>query len=90
MKGSTLDMRKKDMRTAQQDQDEFQGIPVKPLDCRAEDRGWIGFIVCQEDNSEGRACGHRLPFGLEALCDNPVRISQMRNGRKVWSSVKGR
>ena len=72
------------MRTAQQGQDEFQDISVKPLVCRAEDRGWNGYIVCLENNSEGRTCGHRVPFGSEALCDNPVRISQIRNGRKVW------
>jgi hypothetical protein len=90
MKGSTLDMRKKDMRTAQQDQDEVQDIPVKSLDCRAEDHGWIGYIQCIEDTAEGWTCGYRVPFGLGVLCDNPVRISQMRNGRKVWSSVKGR
>ena len=70
------------MKEASQRPDDMLGDKEMPLTCRAEDQGWNGYITCLEDSREGRACGYNLPFGQIFLCDNPVRIEQMRSGKQ--------
>ena len=66
------------MRSVQQLLTEIRGDQEKPLTCRAEDKGWNGYIACLEESDEWRTCGYRMSFGGIFLCDNPARIEQER------------
>ena len=68
--------------SSQQRLNDIQDDQEKRLACKAEDHGWNGYIVCLEDSREGRSCGYNLPFGQIFLCDNPVRIEQVRGRGK--------
>ncbi len=60
--------------------DENYGTGKSIFVCKAE--GYFGlsdFLLCLEDNAEGKACIYRISFGLEYFCTDRKRISHFRN-----------
>jgi hypothetical protein len=72
-------MEKKKMKAAQQQLNDIQDDQEQILTCKARDHGWQGHIVCLENSKEGRLCEFCIPFGFETMCNNPLRIAQIRN-----------